>query len=81
MQDARTVRVGQGNIRDRLGAHRNDEEITAYEQYGTLRVTWATTGKAARASRERIERYVADQLDPLVGEYPAVEPLAVNLPW
>jgi hypothetical protein len=39
---ARVVRIGQGNIATRLGAHRQDSAILAYKKYGRPRVTWAT---------------------------------------
>lgn len=75
----RVVRIGKGKISERLEEHRNDPEIMDYAEFGRLRVTWA---QVPRVRRERVERYLADQLDPLVGErFPDVEPIAVNLPW
>jgi hypothetical protein len=74
---ARTVRVGQGIIRDRLQAHRNDPEVQAYANK-TLYVTWASV---AKAKRDGVERFLADQLNPLVGIYPNAHPIPVNLPW
>jgi len=76
---AETVRIGQGIISQRIATHRNDDVITAYAVRGSLRVTWAAV--AGRARRLGIERYLADELDPLVGEYPDVRPIPVNLPW
>ena len=35
------VRIGQGDIKDRIEAHREDEKITQYRQDGKLFVTWA----------------------------------------
>jgi hypothetical protein len=77
---ARTVRVGQAAvIRERLAIHRDDPEIQAYQRQGTLYVTWA---RASARQRDGIERYLSEQLQPLVGErYPDVAPIAVNLPW
>ena len=74
----RTVRVGQGDIAERLGEHRRDQTILAYRRFGTLRVTWA----AAPASQlDGIERYLASQLSPLTGDaFPAAQPIPVNLP-
>lgn len=43
------VRIGQGNIADRLAEHRNDPDILAYRQLG-LFVTWT------RVSSERTRR-------------------------
>ncbi len=75
----RVVRVGQGDIKSRLTAHRSDASITAYAQRGTLRVTWAA---ASSAQVDGIERYLADNWHPLVGDaFPDVAPIAVNSPW
>ncbi len=77
---ARTVRVGQGDpIKDRLGAHRNDKSVLAYNKSGKLRVTWASVSSAYR---DGVERHLADQLAPLIGDaFPNVVPIAVNSPW
>ncbi len=74
---ARTVRVGQGNIAARLGAHRLDKAILAYAASGTLYVTWA----AVQASqRDGVERFLADHYSPLIGDrHPNVTPIPVNL--
>ena len=79
----RTVYVGQGNVRERLTAHRSDPQVLQYSVHG-LFATWA----AVRAnSRSGIERYLADTLDPLVGvSHPRVTPIpvapiAVTFPW
>ncbi len=74
----RYVRVGQGDIRDGLSEHRNDPRITAYAKHGKLRVTWAAVPEP---QRNGVERYLADQLNPLVGDvFPHAVPIAVNLP-
>ncbi len=76
---ARVVRVGQGNIAERIKAHRNDSEIVAYRQSGTLRVTWATV---PAAQQDGVECYLADRWTPLVGDaFPDAEPIVVNDPW
>ena len=73
------VRIGQGGISSRLAAHRYDDEILAYAVYGTLRVTWAVV---PAPQRDGVERYLAGQFPPLVGDvFPDVEPIAVNSPW
>jgi hypothetical protein len=73
----RTVYVGQGDICTRLTAHRNDQRVTQYAAYGPLRVTWAAVSAA-----DGPERYLADLLNPLVGDrHPDVAPVVVNLPW
>ena len=77
-QSPATVRVGQGVIRDRIQAHRNDPAILAYAQYG-LFVTWANV---APPFRDGIERYLAETLGPKVGAaFPQAPPIQVNLPW
>jgi hypothetical protein len=74
----RTVRVGQGFIRDRLQAHRRDPQIQHYQSLG-LYVTWASI---PRDSRNGVEAYLAQTLDPIAGEqFPDVTPIPVNLPW
>ena len=74
----KTVRVGQGVIRDRLQAHRLDNEVQQYSAY-TLFVTWA---QVSANQRDGVERYLAEALNPLVGErFPDVTPIQVNLPW
>ena len=75
----RVVRIGQGDISDRIEKHRDDSAITRYSKQGTLRVTWATVRKS---QRDGVERYLADQWNPLVGDaFPNVDPIAVNSPW
>lgn len=74
----RTVRVGQGYIKDRIAAHRLDSEVQAYKQHG-LFVTWASIQEHLL---DGVEAYLAQQLNPLVGNrFPNVSPTAVNLPW
>jgi hypothetical protein len=75
---ARTVRVGQGDIADRLTAHRNDSSVMNYRQHG-LWVTWAAV---PHHQLDGVERYLSDLLKPLVGSrFPDVAPLAVNSPF
>ena len=73
------VRVGQGNVADRLREHQNDPAILDYKKRGDLYVTWASVD---RFQRDGVERYLADQYDPLVGDrYPSSKGIAVNSPW
>ncbi len=75
----RVVRIGQGDIVSRLGEHKNDSEILAYRSQGVLRVTWAAV---PAAQRDGVERYLADQLPPLIGDvFPDAEAIAVSAPW
>ena len=74
-----TVYVGQGAVKDRLAKHRNDRRILACKQKGKLYVTWATV---SGGQQDGVERYLADWLDPLVGDaHPDAVPIQVNSPW
>ena len=74
----RTVRVGQGFIRDRLQAHRQDQAVQYYAHLG-LYVAWASV---PTDSLNGVEAFLAQELNPLLGErFPNVFPIAVNLPW
>jgi len=73
---ARTVRIGQGDVRARLMAHRADPGVTNYRRYGIPRVTWAAV---PAAQRDGVERYLADVYRPLVGDaFPNVVAIPVN---
>lgn len=76
-QTSRWVRVGQGNIKERLAAHRNDPAILAYRGH-KLFVTWAIV---PAAQQNGVEAFLFDQCKPLVGERcPDCDPISVNLP-
>jgi hypothetical protein len=73
-----TVRVGQGDISSRLKIHRADAKILVYRSL-SLFVTWA---EVPFSQQNGVERYLADQLRPIVvDQYPDVTPISVNLPW
>lgn len=75
----RTVRIGQGNVQDRLRAHSLDPTITSYARFGSLMATWAAVSPA---QVDGVENYLADRLNPLIGErFPNALPIVVNLPW
>ena len=74
-----TVRVGQGIIRDRLQEHKDNSEITQKAINNRLLVTWASVGSGN--IRNGIEKYLADSLNPIVGErFPDIVSEVVNLP-
>jgi hypothetical protein len=76
-QPGRVVRVGQGNIQDRLCCHRADDNVLAHANPGLL-VTWAAVPVDYRDS---VERFLAVHYTPLAGDrWPNVPPVAVNLP-
>jgi hypothetical protein len=72
------VRIGKGDISSRLNANRADPKILVYRSLG-LYVTWA---EVPFSLQDGVERYLADQLRPIVGDPHAdVTPIPVNLPW
>lgn len=72
------VRIGQGNIRERLLEHRSDPKILQYQNH-SLFVTWVFV---ERTSRDGIEAYLAEKWRPKVGEkFPSVLPIIINSPW
>lgn len=74
-KDGSIVRIGQGIVKDRLSAHRNDPAITAHHP---LYVTWASV---AKNYRDGVERYLANSLRPKVGDaFPNATPIPVTLP-
>jgi len=78
-QTPRVVRLGQGDIKSRLIAHRGDSQITQYGTSGVLMVTWASV---PAAQQDGVERYLANRWPPLVGDaFPDAQPIAVNSPW
>ncbi len=77
-QTPRVVRVGQGDIADRLECHRTDPRVQAYRDEG-LYVTWAAVPEVLV---DGVERYLAEEWPPLVGDrWPNVRPLEVNTPF
>ncbi|MHC4183669.1 MAG: hypothetical protein ACYSR0_09995, partial [Planctomycetota bacterium] len=46
------VRVGQGEIKERVASHRQDPDILAFSEQG-LHVTWAAVGEQYRTGIER----------------------------
>ncbi len=74
------VRVGQGDIYDRIASHRRDEDIKELEDKANaiLHVTWA---EVPESFRDGVEKFLSDELDPLIGRrFPDVRPVPVNLP-
>lgn len=74
----RTIYVGQGNVADRIVAHRSDPRIADHATGGRMHVTWTAISSRLR---DGVERYLANELSPLVGtHHPDVAPVEVNLP-
>ena len=74
----RTIRIGQGYIGQRLSSHRLDPEVMAYQSQGTYYASWIIP---PIHFLDGIERYLANRLQPLVGDaFPDAVPIEVNLP-
>ena len=72
------VYVGQGIIKNRLYAHRNDPRILKYNSQTTLLyVAWA---EVSWVHRTGVEMFLHNELNPLVGKPPQDNPIPVNLP-
>lgn len=72
------VYVGQGNVSERLGAHRRDSSIQRFKKH-VLYVSWS---RVPSVSCDGVEAYLAGKLNPRVGKsYPAAAPIKVNAPW
>ena len=72
-----TVYVGQGIIKDRLSAHRNDNRIQAYSS-NMLYTAWAST---SIRNWDGIEKHLHDRLQPIVRELsPNANAISTNLP-
>ena len=63
-QGPRIVRIGKGDIAQRLLAHRQNPLITRFEKQGPLMVTWAVLHDPHRQAA--IEKYLNGQFPPLV---------------
>lgn len=75
--DGNAVRLGQGDIADRLSVHRNDNEILVHKSRG-LYTTWTSVSEQYV---DGVERYLFDAYNPIVGERaPNAIPIPVNLP-
>lgn len=74
----KVVRVGQGDIADRIAVHREDPEVLAYRDRGLL-VTWATVHGQQQGG---VEKHLSDAFEPLVGErFPNRTAIEVNSPF
>lgn len=77
-ENAATVYVGKGDVKDRLAFHRTNPNIQKYANM-VLYVTWAAVSESQQSG---VEKFLADRLSPLEGDrHPDVAPEEVNLPW
>jgi len=72
------VRVGYGNIGERLAAEKADADVQQYAPLN-LCVTWAVVDQR---SRDGVAAWLAQTLKPLAAlPCPDCAPIVVNLPW
>lgn len=69
---AKVIRLGQGDISDRLKEHRQNFEITKFSNTGQLKVSWILVDNYSVSEYDLngIEQYLAKQYNPIVGVYP-----------
>ena len=74
------VYVGQGIIKNRLRAHRNNPDILQY--YSKVKPLYVAWAEVPWVHRIGVEMYLHEELNPLVGEPPQGNPIPirVNLP-
>lgn len=78
--ESKVIRVGQGEIGDRLRSHRSDPSIIRYGNLGQLKVTWAVLNHLNKTQIDGIERYLAESYNPIIGDrFPDAITLPVNL--
>lgn len=75
---AKVIRLGSGNISERLKEHRSNPDIIKYSSYGQLKVSWIILDEY---EMPRVEQYLSRIYSPIVGDrYPeAIEEIQVNL--
>lgn len=78
--DPKIVRIGTGDIINKLIAHRDNPQITRYKKNGPLMVTWAVQPDPRRQAG--IAKYLTEQFYPLVRDVPLDIPaIAVRSPF
>lgn len=78
--ESKVIRLGQGNIGERLRAHRTDPSILRYANIGQLKVSWAVLNNFSKMTIDGIERFLAESYRPLIGDrFPEVDTIPVNL--
>lgn len=78
---SKVIRVGQGDIGDRLREHRNNPDITKYSSLGQLKVTWALVNNINffEGDLNGVEAYLSAIYEPLIGErFPFAQKISVN---
>lgn len=79
---AKVVRLGSGNIAERLREHRSNQDILKYSAFGQMKVSWIVTDNnpVKESDLVGIEAFLASAYSPLIGDrYPNVIHTIVNL--
>lgn len=78
-EDRNVVYVGQGNLYDRLEAHKTNDEIINFSIKNYLFVTWAIMPE--KRYRDGVERYLIENYKPFLNQkLPKTDPIKVNHP-
>ncbi|MDW6026063.1 hypothetical protein SAZ10_30320 [Mesorhizobium sp. BAC0120] len=73
------IRVGQGDVADRLQEHRGNSTIKAHAKIGNVYVAFASV---APLLIDGVERFLVDRYRPLIGDViPKVLPVPASLPF
>lgn len=73
------IRVGQGQVYERLSKHRKDREIIRDYTFNRVLATWA---RVKRKNADGTERWLGEKLEPCVCErLPKATMIKVNLPY
>lgn len=79
---AKVIKVGSGNISERLKDHRSNQEITKYSSLGNLKVSWvvADSNPLLPSEAQGAEVFLANKYRPLVGDrFPNVVEVPISL--
>ena len=79
---AKVIRLGQGNIGERLREHIDNPEIRKYSRLGTLKVSWIVVGEnqLTDSDLDGVEYFLSTKYTPIIGErFPETTPVVINL--
>lgn len=79
--EARVIRIGSGNLKERLEEHRKNPAILEYSRLGQLKVTWVVADNNPLSHEQLlgVEAYLARIYSPISGDrYPTVTEIPVN---
>lgn len=79
---AKVIRVGSGNISERLKDHRMNQEIVKYSSLGSLKVSWvvADSNPLLISEIQGVELFLSNKYHPLVNDrFPNASEVQINL--